>query len=78
MHPTRSNPSSKRLLTYREVAGELSVCQSTVCNLVKRGILPVVRVGRATRIPAAALEKWLNAQTMTERRDDHVAEALSA
>jgi len=47
---------SIRYLTRREVAAALGVSQSTVDRLIKRGALPVVRLGRLVRIPERALE----------------------
>src|SRR5438093_10464718 len=47
------------LLTYREVARLLRVCQRTVERLVARGELPVVRIGRVPRIARSALMEWV-------------------
>jgi excisionase family DNA binding protein len=51
---TRSYP--RKMLTVNEYAQAMDVDPSTVRRWVKAGRVPVVRVGRTVRIPAAALE----------------------
>ena len=46
------------LLRFEEAADALALCRSTIYSLVDRGELPVVRVGRAVRIPVAAVEEF--------------------
>jgi excisionase family DNA binding protein len=46
-----------RFLSTARAADELNVCPATVRQLIYRGTLPVVRVGRIFRIPAAAIEQ---------------------
>ncbi len=50
-------PSSIKYLTRQEVAAALGVSRRTVDRLIKRGALPVVRLGRLVRIPEKALEE---------------------
>ncbi|MEX0718025.1 MAG: helix-turn-helix domain-containing protein [Planctomycetaceae bacterium] len=45
-----------RLLTVREAAHRLALGRSTLYNLMDRGSLPYVKIGRARRIPPEALE----------------------
>ena len=52
------------LLTVPEAARRLSLGRATTYQLVRRGELPSVRVGRAVRVPARALEAWIAARTM--------------
>lgn len=47
--------SGKLLLSVVEAAERLSVGRSTVYELINRGQLPVVHVGRSARIPTTAL-----------------------
>ncbi len=55
--------SERLLLRLPEVASLLGVGRSTVYELVQRGDLPAVHVGRAVRIPSAALRRWVEQQT---------------
>lgn len=47
------------LLSPREAAKALSVCEKTLYNLTKRGELPVVRLGRAVRYSLDDLREWV-------------------
>jgi putative molybdopterin biosynthesis protein len=51
------------LLTVREVARRLSLGRATTYPLVQRGELPSVRIGRAVRVPAQALDRWVAEHT---------------
>ena len=53
----------KVLLTVTEAAQRLSLGRATTYQLVQRGELPVVRIGRAVRIPARALDAWIAGKT---------------
>ena len=52
----------KLLLRYPEAAARLSVSRTTIYQLISKGELPVVRIGRSRRIPADALHVWLHRQ----------------
>jgi excisionase family DNA binding protein len=54
-----TQPGEHRMLTVDEVAKRLSVSKDYVYELVDRGVLPSIRVGRYVRIPAHALELWI-------------------
>jgi len=47
------------LLRTEEVARLLSIGRTKVYELIGRGELPVVRIGRSVRIPRRALEEWI-------------------
>lgn len=46
------------LLTVEEAARALSLGRSKTYALLASGALPVVRIGRSVRVPAAALREW--------------------
>jgi len=48
-----------RVFTITEVAEILRVHPTTIYRLIKRGILPGVRVGSSWRISRASIEIWL-------------------
>jgi excisionase family DNA binding protein len=60
----------KTLLTVTEAAQRLSLGRGTTYQLVQRGELPVVRIGRAVRVPVQALEEWIAARTVGGTSDD--------
>jgi excisionase family DNA binding protein len=51
------NPQS--LLTAKEVCAWLRVSRMTLHRMVKRGAIPVVRVGRLLRFRPEAIERYL-------------------
>jgi len=55
VNPSSAVPSA-RALTVAAVARRLNVCEATVYRALRRGELPYIRIGRAIRIPSAALE----------------------
>jgi len=50
------------LLKPEDAARALSLGRSKLHELVTTGELPAVRIGRATRIPASALQDWVQRQ----------------
>lgn len=58
---TQPSPAvvGRHALTYREVAQALGVSERTVWQLVRDGKLKACRLGRAVRIPVAAIEQFL-------------------
>ena len=48
--------------TYREAARELAVCERSIWTLVRDGKLRSFRVGRAVRIPATELDRFIAQQ----------------
>jgi len=51
--------TDKLLLTVREAQDVLSIGRSKLYELIASGALPVVRIGRAVRLPVKELEKWV-------------------
>ena len=54
-----------RLLLRIPEAARLGLGRSTVYELIQAGALPVVRIGKAVRIPASRLEAWVEQQART-------------
>jgi excisionase family DNA binding protein len=48
------------LLSTREAAQALSVCEKTLWTLTKNGEIPVIRMGRSVRYPLDGLRKWIS------------------
>ena len=55
----REHEATILLLTPREAAKALSVCERTLFGLTKAGELPVVRIGRAVRYSLDDLKAWI-------------------
>ncbi len=53
----------KRLLTVAEAAAILRIGRTKVYELVRTRSLPVVRLGKAIRIPRAELERYILEKT---------------
>ncbi len=51
--------SERLLLTVEEAAQRLGIGRSFAWELVRRGELPSVRLGRLVRIPVGALDEWI-------------------
>ena len=59
-------PASMRtpmLLTVRDVEAELQLGRTRTYELLRSGSIPVIRVGRALRVPRDALRRWVEEQT---------------
>ena len=64
--PAEIPPATTRapmLLTVRDVEAELQLGRTRTYELLRSGSLPVVRVGRALRVPREALRRWVDEQT---------------
>ncbi|REJ91098.1 MAG: DNA-binding protein [Planctomycetota bacterium] len=55
----------EKLLTVREAAELLRLGRSTLYNLMDRGLLAYVKIGRARRIPPSEIERLVNASMIT-------------
>ncbi len=49
----------KLLIKPMEAAKMLSIGKTTIYELLATGEIPSVRIGRSIRIPAKALEEWI-------------------
>lgn len=55
--------SQQLLLRAREVANSTALGLSTVYLMMASGQLPTVRMGRAVRVPVAALNRWIDSRS---------------
>jgi excisionase family DNA binding protein len=55
--------AERLLLKADEVARRLSLGRATVYLMIASGELPTLRKGRAVRVPARALERWIDERT---------------
>jgi excisionase family DNA binding protein len=60
----RQEEMVERHYTYREIAELLSLSERTVRRLIDRCELRHIRVGRAVRVPASALEQYVESVTV--------------
>jgi excisionase family DNA binding protein len=54
---------SELLLKVEDVQRLLGIGRWKVYELITRGELPVLRIGRLVRVPRPALEAWIEAKT---------------
>ena len=52
--------AARLALTVPEAAAELQIPASTLYDLIRRGEVPAVRIGKRIRVPVRRLEAWLN------------------
>jgi excisionase family DNA binding protein len=64
IRPTATNSTAELLplLTVREAAKVLRVCDRTLWTLTQEGGIPAVKVGRSVRYDQADLAKWTAGQ----------------
>jgi excisionase family DNA binding protein len=61
MNLQRTTEEQKPLMvTYRQAAELLGVCERSVWKLVDENELKAVRIGRSVRIPVVELERFIN------------------
>jgi excisionase family DNA binding protein len=53
-----------KVLRMADAAKVLGISRSKIYALAARGDVPVVRIGGSLRIPAAALDRWLDERTV--------------
>lgn len=59
--PDTPTPPAPLLLTPRQTAEALSVCEKTLWSLTRAGKLPAVHIGRAVRYDVADLRRFIEA-----------------
>lgn len=57
------------LVNARDAGKMLGVCERTIYNLVERGELSIVHIGRATRFAVADLRAWV--QKASEKKSEN-------
>lgn len=63
--------TDKLLLTVPEAAARLSLGRSKFLELLYAGAIPHVRIGRAVRVSAAALQEWVARQQAETEADQN-------
>lgn len=58
----RAASIDRTLLRVSEAAESLGVSRSGLYAAIRRGEVPVIRIGRTARIPAAWLRRWVDEQ----------------
>lgn len=58
-----STPAQSQVLTVEEAAAELRIGRTAAYDAVRRGDLPVVRIGRTIRVPRHRLQALLNGES---------------
>lgn len=70
-YPMQSKNAPKLLLSAREAARALSVCERTLWSLTQpRGPIPSIRLGARVLYPVAALQSWINSQVGAAEEGD--------
>lgn len=57
--PELNNEPSTLLLTVPQVAAQLRLSRAKVYTLIRRKVLPVVRLDKSVRVSAASLQQWV-------------------
>ena len=55
--------ASPLLLTVKDLEAELQLGRTRTYELVRSGAIPVIRIGRAVRVPRDALRRWVEDRT---------------
>lgn len=58
-----------KLLTKEQAAHFLAVHPDTIRNLIRRGELPVTRIGRAVRVSQESLNSYVKQNTTQEKQE---------
>ena len=57
---TAENTQTTRLLTSKETAAYLAICERKLWDMAKSGIIPAVRLGRAVRYDINDLNSFIS------------------
>lgn len=64
-HPVNDNP---RMFTVSTAAKHLALSRSMLYNLMERGALAYVKIGRARRIPAEEIDRLIRDSLIDRRK----------
>ncbi|MFV0444102.1 MAG: helix-turn-helix domain-containing protein [Planctomycetaceae bacterium] len=70
MTTTFTTGPTLNLLTVQEAALMLTLSRSMVYNLMERGSLAYVKIGRTRRIPVQEVERLVRESLVERRKDD--------
>jgi len=59
----------KLLLRPTEAAEVISLGRSKIYDLIAKGIIPSIRIGKSVRVPADGLREWVKAQASSANND---------
>jgi excisionase family DNA binding protein len=62
---SRPTTYAPMLLTVRDVEAELQLGRTRTYELLRSGVIPVVRVGRVLRVPRDGLRRWIDENCTT-------------
>lgn len=60
------------LLSPRQAAAALNICERTLYGLTQRGELPAVRIGRAVRYSVGDLKAWIERAKIISQRSQEI------
>jgi len=66
--PVADVPTGRLTLSVEEAAECLGVGRSAMCEAVRLGRVPVVRLGRRILVPVHGLQQWLATEAVTPSR----------
>jgi len=66
------------LVTIPSAANRLSLCTKSVHRLIANGLLPVVKIGRAVRIPSAAIDQFIRERTQWRSSESGAVGSLNS
>ncbi len=66
----KNTDGSIKLLTLSQAASLLKVSQRTLHRMIKKGEIPVIRVGRQWRILESRFEDWLQKEASSPSRSN--------
>ena len=64
---TSLNPASRPTMSVSEVAELLGVCRSTMYQAVRRGEIPVIKIGKRYLVPTAHVAHLLGIEETTAK-----------